>query len=48
MSPITFTNADFMAIDPKQDDPMVIKVEIECFTIKNVLVDQGSLIDILY
>jgi len=35
-------------IDPAQDDPMVITVEIDIFEIAKVLVDQGSLVDILY
>jgi len=48
MSPITFTNADFRGIDPTQDDPMVITVEIENFVIRKTLVDQGSSVDILY
>jgi len=48
ISSITFTNEDFKAVDPKQDDPMVIKVEIKCFVIKKVLVDHGSSMDILY
>jgi len=48
MPPITFTSDDFKAIDPKQDDPMVITVEIENFAVKKVLVDQGSSVDILY
>ena len=46
--PITFTNDDFTAIDPAQDDPMVIMVDIDKFAIAKVLVDHGSSIDILY
>jgi len=46
--PITFTDDDFTAIDPAQDDPMVITVEIDKFAIAKVLVDQGSSVDILY
>lgn len=34
--PITFTNRNFKAINLKQDDLMVIKVEIKCFTVKKV------------
>jgi len=48
MPPITFMDDDFTAIDPTQDDPMVITVEIDKFAITKVLVDQGSSIDILY
>jgi len=48
MSPITFTNEDFKGVDPLHDDPMVISVDIDKFTIMKTLVDQGSLIDILY
>jgi len=48
MPPITFTNDDFTAIDPTQDDPMVITVKIGKFAITKVLVDQGSAVDILY
>jgi len=48
MPPITFTDNDFTAIDPAQDDPMAITVEINKFVIAKVLVDQGSLVDILY
>ena len=39
MSPITFTD---------EDDPMVIAVDIDRFTIRKTLVDQGSSVDILY
>jgi len=46
--PITFTDDDFTTIDPTQDDPMVITVEIDKFAITKVLIDQGSLVDILY
>ena len=48
MPPITFTSDDVKAIDTKQDDPMVITVDIENFAVKKVLVDQGSSVDILY
>ena len=48
MPPITFTNHDFKAIDPKQDDPMVITVAIDEFAVLKTLVDQGSSVDILY
>jgi len=48
MPPITFTNNDFTAIDPVEDDHMVITVEINKFEITKVLVDQGSSVDILY
>lgn len=48
MPHLTFTDANFQGVDPDQDDPMVITVEIENFSIKKVLVGQGSSIDILY
>jgi len=48
MSLITFTSENFKAPDPKQDEPMVITVEIENFAVKKVLVDQGSSVYILY
>jgi len=48
MPPIIFTYDDFHDLDHQQDDPMVITVEIENYTVKKVLVDQGSSIDILY
>ena len=48
MPPITFCDDDFQAIDPQHDDPMVISVEIEDFAVRKTLVDQGSLVDILY
>jgi len=48
MSPITFTDRDFKAIDPKQDDPMVITVTFDNFAVMKTLVDQGSSVDIFY
>jgi len=48
MLPITFTDDDFKGIDYRQDDPMVISVDIDRFTIRKTLVDQGSSVDILY
>jgi len=48
MPPITFTDADFQGIDPAQDDPMVITVEIENFAVMKMLVNQESSVDILY
>jgi len=48
MPPITFTNDDLHGLDNQQDDPMVITVELENYAVKKVLIDQGSVVDILY
>jgi len=48
MPPITFIDEDFKGVDSSQDDPMVISIDIDNFTIMKTLVDQGSLVDILY
>ncbi|XP_068492144.1 uncharacterized protein [Phaseolus vulgaris] len=49
MPPITFTNEDFKGVDYRQqDDPIVIAVDIDRFTIRKTLVDQGSSVDIVY
>ncbi|XP_052730552.1 uncharacterized protein LOC108324378 [Vigna angularis] len=48
MPPITFSDEDFHAPDPDQDDPMVITAEIARYGISKVLVDQGSSVNILY
>jgi len=48
MPPITFTDDDFKGVDYRQGDPMVITVDIDRFTIRKTLVDQGSSVDILY
>jgi len=48
MPPITFIDDDFKGVDPSQDYPMVISVDIDRFTIMKTLVDHGSSVDILY
>ncbi|XP_020207592.1 uncharacterized protein LOC109792583 [Cajanus cajan] len=48
MPTITFTDEDFKGVDPEQDDPIVISVEINNCIVKKTLVDQGSSADILY
>jgi len=48
MPPMLYTNEDFQDIDPEQDDPMVIMVEITEYVVMKTLVDQGSCIDILF
>ncbi|XP_020225277.1 uncharacterized protein LOC109807163 [Cajanus cajan] len=48
MPPITFSDRDFRGVDPVQDDPMVISVEMHNCIVKKTLVDQGSSADILY
>ncbi|XP_017441044.1 uncharacterized protein LOC108346478 [Vigna angularis] len=48
MPRITFSNKDFHAPDPNQDDPMVIMAVISQYTVAKVLIDQGSSANILY
>jgi len=48
MFPITFTNQDFEGIDPDQDDPMIIMVDVAKYVVKKTLVDQGSSVDVLF
>ena len=45
---ICFTEEDFKDIDREHDDPMVIFTLIHNFLVKKILIDQESLIDILY
>ena len=35
-------------MEQKQDDLMVITIELENFVVKKVVIDQGSLVDMLY
>ena len=46
--PIYFFEEDFGDIDQDHDDPMVISTLIHNFLVKWILIDQGSLADILY
>ncbi|XP_017416582.2 uncharacterized protein LOC108327381 [Vigna angularis] len=48
MPPIMFSDEDFHAPNPDQDDPMVITTEIAQYSVSKVLMDQGSLVNILY
>jgi len=48
MPPITFSDDDFQGVDPSEDDPMVILIDIDKFSIMKILVDQGSSVEILY
>jgi len=48
MSLITFTDEDYKAPNPDQDDPMVISIELANYDINKVLVDQGNSVNILY
>ncbi|KAJ1398071.1 Aspartic peptidase domain superfamily [Sesbania bispinosa] len=44
---ISFTNEDFIGIQPHQDDPMVIEMTMVRYKVQRVLVDQGSSTDVL-
>ncbi|XP_014524276.1 uncharacterized protein K02A2.6-like [Vigna radiata var. radiata] len=48
MPDIIFTDEDFHAPDPDQDDPMVITARIAEYDVSKVLIDQGSSVNILY
>lgn len=48
MPDITFTNDNFHAPDPDQDDPMVVTARITLYDVAKVLIDQGSSVNILY
>lgn len=47
MPQITFSDEDFHAPDPEQDDPMMITVVIAWYNMAKVLIDQGSSVNIL-
>jgi len=48
MPEIIFPDRDFKGIDTRQDDPMVITVDLANCEIKKMLVDYGSSVDVLY
>jgi len=37
MSPISFTNVDFQGVDPYQDDPIIVIIELE-----NIFHEKGA------
>jgi len=48
MPNITFTDQDFRGIDTRQDDSMVITIELANCEVRQTLVEQGSSVDVLY
>ncbi|XP_020208794.1 uncharacterized protein LOC109793735 [Cajanus cajan] len=45
---ITFTDKDYAEVNPNQDDPMVIAVELANWEVHKTLIDQQSSADVLY
>ncbi|GAV66163.1 hypothetical protein CFOL_v3_09673, partial [Cephalotus follicularis] len=45
---ITFSEADYEGVRLPHDDPMVVTLLVELFTMKRILIDNGSSADILY
>lgn len=45
---ITFSDKDFAGQDSDHQDPMVVTLIISIFSVKRLLIDQGSSMDILY
>ncbi|GAV58154.1 hypothetical protein CFOL_v3_01688, partial [Cephalotus follicularis] len=45
---ITFSEADYEGVRLPHDDPVVVTLLVELFTMKRILVDSGSSADILY
>ncbi|GAV75198.1 hypothetical protein CFOL_v3_18677, partial [Cephalotus follicularis] len=45
---ITFSEVDYEGVRLPHDDPMVVTLLVELFTMKRILVDSGSSADILY
>ncbi|GAV59709.1 LOW QUALITY PROTEIN: hypothetical protein CFOL_v3_03240, partial [Cephalotus follicularis] len=45
---ITFSEADYEGVRLPHDDPVVITLLVELFTMKRILIDSGSSADILY
>ncbi|KAG5032598.1 hypothetical protein JHK82_016181 [Glycine max] len=48
MLDITFTGADFKGLDPKQDDPMAITIQVANFLVKKTFIDKGISTKILF
>ncbi|GAV78079.1 LOW QUALITY PROTEIN: hypothetical protein CFOL_v3_21547, partial [Cephalotus follicularis] len=45
---ITFSEADYEGVRLPYDDPVVVTLLVELFTMKRILIDSGSSVDILY
>ncbi|GAV81058.1 hypothetical protein CFOL_v3_24517, partial [Cephalotus follicularis] len=45
---ISFSEADYEGVHLPHDDPVVVTLMVELFTIKRILIDSGSSADILY
>ncbi|GAV66258.1 LOW QUALITY PROTEIN: hypothetical protein CFOL_v3_09768, partial [Cephalotus follicularis] len=45
---ITFSEADYEGVRLSHDDPVVVTLLVELFTMKRILIDSGSSADILY
>ncbi|GAV65650.1 LOW QUALITY PROTEIN: hypothetical protein CFOL_v3_09164, partial [Cephalotus follicularis] len=45
---ITFSEVDYEGVRLPHDDPMVVTLLVELFTMKRILIDSGSSADILY
>ncbi|GAV76945.1 LOW QUALITY PROTEIN: hypothetical protein CFOL_v3_20418, partial [Cephalotus follicularis] len=45
---ISFSEADYKGVHLPQDDPVVVTLQVKLFTMKRILIDSGSLTDILY
>ncbi|GAV60320.1 LOW QUALITY PROTEIN: hypothetical protein CFOL_v3_03851, partial [Cephalotus follicularis] len=45
---ISFSKADYEGVRLPHDDPVVVTIQVKLFTMKIVLIDSGSSMDILY
>ncbi|GAV59516.1 hypothetical protein CFOL_v3_03047, partial [Cephalotus follicularis] len=45
---ITFSEADYEGVRLPHDDPVVVTLLVELFTMKRILIDSGSSTDVLY
>ncbi|GAV75604.1 LOW QUALITY PROTEIN: hypothetical protein CFOL_v3_19082, partial [Cephalotus follicularis] len=45
---ISFSKADYEGVRLPHDDPVVVTLLVELFTMKRILIDNGSSVDILY
>ncbi|GAV64571.1 hypothetical protein CFOL_v3_08089, partial [Cephalotus follicularis] len=45
---ISFSEADYEGVRLPHNDPVVVTPQVKLFTIKRILIDSGSSVDILY